>query len=224
MNTLFTTLNIKPNDTSLYDVAFTHSSSKTNDAVKKDYEKLEFMGDAVINFVVASLIFTHHGSKCSQGQMTKMRSDFVQKAGLARRARQLNLADYMHFGPSITLDEVKNNDRFYEDVFEAFIGAIYLDLGISTATRVVTSLFDHDIINYSFSERKDYKSQLQEEIQASTRDEIVYRVIKEKGPSHNKEFEVGVYLDNICLGVGKGKSKKEAEQAAAHVALLKKAG
>lgn len=152
-----------------------------------------------------------------------MRSELVQKKGLARYAKQLGLSDYIQFGRSLKSDE-RQNERFLEDVFEAFIGALYLDLGIDEATRFLTHIFKKDIENFSFDLLSDFKSELQEAVQSETREALQYVVVKEEGPSHDKTYTVEVYLDSICLGHGVGKTKKAAEQSAAKAALDKKAG
>lgn len=223
LNSLFEKLGIEAKDTSIYAIAFTHSSCNVSEAYHRDYEKLEFMGDAVISFVVSSMIFTLHGGRLDQGKMTKMRSELVQKKSLARIGRSLGFQNYIKFGPSIKVEE-KDNDRFLEDVFEAFIGALFLDLGIHTAARFIEKSFKPLIENFSFDLLTDYKSELQEAIQAESREALRYVVVKEEGPSHDRTFTVEVYLDRICLGVGTGKTKKTAEQNAAKAALNKKAG
>lgn len=223
LHQLFERLGLKVNHTTLYELAFTHSSCNITESYKHDYEKLEFIGDAVINFIVASLIFNFHSDHIGQGKMTKMRSELVQKKGLARYAKQLGLSDYIQFGRSLKSDE-RQNERFLEDVFEAFIGALYLDLGIDEATRFLTHIFKKDIENFSFDLLSDFKSELQEAVQSETREALQYVVVKEEGPSHDKTYTVEVYLDSICLGHGVGKTKKAAEQSAAKAALDKKAG
>lgn len=220
---LFTSLQIVPKDRNLYDIAFTHSSCNVSESHNRDYEKLEFIGDAVLSFVVSSLIFKIHGGMIDQGKMTKMRSELVQKKALARHGRELELIEYIKFGPSIKGDD-KQNDRFLEDVFEAFIGALYLDLGIDSVACFIEGVFRKEIEEFSFDLLTDYKSELQEAIQAESRESLKYVVIKEEGPSHDKTFTVEVYLESICLGSGVGKSKKAAEQNAARSALNKKAG
>ena len=108
-----------------------------------------------------------------------------------------------------------------EDIFEAVIGAIYLDQGIKVATQFITSIFLEDVINFKMEDIKDYKSMLQEMIQCEHRESVSYKTVSEKGPPHDKTFFVEVYFNNICLGKGVGKSKKEAEQSAACDALRK---
>lgn len=220
---LFTKLQLTINDITSYEIAFTHSSCNISETYHRDYEKLEFMGDAVINFVVASLIFQLHSDKLDQGKMTKMRSELVQKKGLAKYSKKLGLQEYIQFGKSLKKED-RDNDRFLEDVFEAFIGAMYVDLGVDQATAFISHIFKDDITNFSFELLTDYKSELQEAVQADDRKTLKYETIKQEGPSHDKTYTVEVYLDTICLGRGVGKTKKAAEQNAARAALNKKAG
>lgn len=223
LSRLFETLNLRPKTLDLYQVAFTHSSCNVSEHYRQDYERLEFIGDAVLSFVVAALIYKIHGATLDQGKMTKMRSELVQKKSLARYAGLLGFQAFIQFGPSIKVDE-QQNQRFLEDVFEAFIGALYLDLGIKVASQFITKIFKIDIVNFTFDTMTDYKSELQEAIQAENRDAVQYRIVKEEGPSHDKTYTIEVYLDDICLGVGVGKTKKAAQQQAAKAALEKKAG
>ena len=122
--------------------------------------------------------------------------------------------EYIHFGKSLKTDE-RQNDRFLEDVFEAFIGAIYLDAGINRVTSFISNIFKEDIEDFSFEKLSDYKSELQEAVQAESREALQYVVVKEEGPSHDKTYTIEVRLDEICLGHGVGKTKKAAEQNAA---------
>ncbi len=220
---LFDQLHLNVKELHHYEVAFTHSSCHVSDTHKQNYEKLEFIGDAVINFAVAALIFDIHSDKLDQGKMTKMRSELVQTKGLAKYAKQLQFQDYIQFGRSLKNDD-RQNERFLEDVFEAFVGALYIDLGIDVARHFISNIFKSDIANFSFELLSDYKSELQEAVQSETREALHYLVIKEEGPSHDKTYTVEVYLDDICLGRGVGKTKKAAEQHAAREALAKKAG
>lgn len=225
MNSLdefFKSLNIKPKNLSLYERAFTHSSfnfdAKTD---HKDYERLEFIGDSVIGFVVADLAYNLH-KELSQGEMTKMRSTLVQSQNLNKLAKNYHLERYIKVGNSLKNQDLSKMTHLLEDVFEAVIGAMYLDQGLRTTYGIVKKIFYPEVKNFNFSMLHDYKSQLQEEIQAENREAVEYVVVKESGPSHDKTFEVEVRLENITLGKGVGKSKKEAEQLAAKDALSKR--
>lgn len=215
-------LSIKYNDSSLYETAFTHSSFNSDANTKHhDYERLEFLGDTVVGLVVAELSFKIYPN-VSQGPLTKMKSSLVSTPSLAKLSRKLGFAEYIKVGCSFT-SEVSKADHLLEDVFEAFVGALYLDLGFEKAKEFVVSMFDDLVRNYDFDALVDYKSRLQEEMQAEHRESVSYEVVKEIGPAHDRRFVVQVVFDGIVLGVGEGTSKKSAEQMAAKQALNKEA-
>lgn len=215
-------MQIKFNDLTIYETAFTHSSFNSDANTKHhDYERLEFLGDTVIGLVVAETAFKTYPN-VSQGPLTKMKSSLVSTASLSNISRQLGFADYIKVGSSFS-SEVSKADHLLEDVFEAFVGALYLDNGFEIAKGFVLSVFTNPIKNYDFESSVDYKSRLQEEIQAEHRESVVYSVIKETGPAHDRHFVVQVEFDGIVLGVGEGSSKKAAEQMAAKQALNKEA-
>ena len=225
MNSLdefFKTLNIKPKNLSLYERAVTHSSfnfdAKTD---HKDYERLEFIGDSVIGFVVADLAYNLH-KNLSQGEMTKLRSTLVQSQNLNKLAKAYSLEKYIRVGNSLKNQDLSKMTHLLEDVFEAVIGAMYLDQGLKTTYGIVKKIFYPEVKYFNFTMLHDYKSQLQEEVQAENREAVEYIVVKETGPSHDKVFEVEVRIDNISYGKGVGKTKKEAEQLAAKDALSKR--
>jgi ribonuclease III len=215
-------LHLKPRNLALYQLAFTHTSvNHAGNSIGKDYERLEFMGDAFISMVVADLVFQLHPD-WSQGELSKTRAKFVQTNSLVKIARSLKLADYVTIGPSIKRDMVATSDKILEDIFEAFIGAIYLDLGHQEAFQFVAKLFKPLILNVDMDELTDYKTRLQEEMQAEFREAVTYEKVSESGPAHEKEFTYQVKFNGIVLGIGSGPSKKKAEQAAAKIALAKK--
>lgn len=213
--------NIEPNDVSLFEHAFSHSSFvNENRGNHVDYERIEFIGDGVLDLVVADLIFKIH-TNMDQGLMSKLRSSLVRKESLASYARKLGLGEAILLGHGEKLNGGSNLDKILEDVFESFIGAIYLDQGFDVVYRIIKDIFTYDIEHFSVEEVTDYKSRLQEYVQADTRENVVYRVAKESGSSQNKLFIVEVLLDGNVWGVGSGKNKKKAEQNAAKDALSK---
>lgn len=219
---LLNKLNIKYVDISSYETAFTHSSFNSDANTKHhDYERLEFLGDTVIGLVVAELSFKTYPN-VSQGPLTKMKSALVSTSSLANFSRKLGFADYIKVGCSFT-SNISKADHLLEDVFEAFVGALYLDKGFEDTKAFVTSIFDEPIKTYDFDASVDYKSRLQEEMQAEHRESVSYQVIKEIGPAHDRHFVVQVVFDGIVLGEGEGSSKKAAEQMAAKQALNKEA-
>ena len=215
-------LHITFKDIALYEQALTHPSYNGEVNTKhQDYEKLEFMGDAVLGYVTADLVYKNR-PEMSEGNLTKLRSVLVSTKPLANYARKINLPEYIRIGHSITVDQVKNSDKILENVFEALVGAIYLDAGLKYAYRLISSLLMEDILNYDVDNLTDYKSKLQEEIQAEHRDAVQYVTVETSGPAHDRTFKVQVLYNGIVLGVGEGKSKKKAEEMAAKSALSKR--
>ena len=219
---IFNKLGIEPHQTDLYLLALTHPSCNSEQNTKhQDYERLEFVGDSVIGFVTADLIYKVH-SEMDQGLMSKLRSYLVCSKSLANYSRKLGIFEYIRIGHSITHDQLYKSDKILEDVFEALIGALYLDQGIEVAYRVIEEIFLEDIKNTGIDDIVDSKTRLQEEIQSEYREAVKYVLIGESGPAHDRTFEVEVLFNGIILGRGMGKSKKAAEEAAAKDALSKR--
>lgn len=219
----FKKFHIKPGNKELYEMAFTHSSYNSEaNTHHHDYERLEFMGDSVLGFVVASLLFKYH-PEYREGELTKAKANLVQTEALAKYAKSLGYNEYIRAGHSISKEELNKNKSIFEDVFEAVIGAIYLDKGIDFVTKFITDIYLDDVKNFNLENIKDYKSILQEMVQCETRESVTYKTVQEIGPTHDRTFFVEVYFNDVCLGKGVGKSKKAAEQSAACDALKKKA-
>jgi len=208
-------LNLPYKDESLYLKALTHASYAYEHQMENN-EKLEFLGDAVIEVLMSDYLY--QADLANEGEMTKKRAQAVCEEALVKYANQIHLKEYMLLGNGET--QKGANASMIADAFEALFGAAYLDLGY----KAVQKLFNLIVVPHLSLvwEIKDYKSTLQEYIQSGDKRNISYQITKDLGPSHNKEFEAVVKLDNIItLGVGKGKTKKEAEQNAAHDALKK---
>ena len=215
MKALLTMLNLPIKDESLYEIALTHASYANENQSEKN-EKLEFLGDSVIGILMSDYLYQE--DLADEGTMTKRRAQAVCEEALVKYAQTIKLKDYIKLGRGELAKGA--NDAMIADAFEALFGAVYLDLGFKYAQK----LFDKLIVpNLNLVWNiKDYKSTLQEYIQAGDKRSISYHIIKESGPSHDPEYEVAVRLDNvITLGVGTGKTKKEAEQNAAKDALKK---
>lgn len=224
MNKLITflkTFDIEPHDISLYQAAFTHSSCNVKGDVKS-YERLEFLGDALINSYVAYLIFKHRPN-LTEGDMTLMRSEIVQTRSLAKIGKKLGLGELIIFGDSINPKEALQNERFYEDVLEAFVGALYLDAGPIKSKEIMSVIFSPIVKSHDIKKTTNYKNALQEAIQAERRETVHYVSTKHTSPNNEQYFEAEVFLEDIKLGRGIGKTKKAAEQEAAKDALEKKA-
>ena len=213
---------IEPKHPVLFEQAFTHPSYNADANTKHhDYERLEFLGDSVIDLCVAEMSYIAR-SDLNQGNLTKMRAALVNTNGLSSLARKYNLHEYVRLGNSFSGD-ISKASHILENVFEAFVGALYLDQGFKKTREVLVDMFLEPIKKFSVDELTDYKSKLQEEIQAEHRESVTYELIGESGPAHDKRFKVRVLFDGIELGTGEGSTKKEAEQLAAKAALEKEA-
>ena len=218
MEKLFQQLNIKPKDLSLYTTAFSHSSYANEHKKKQDYERLEFLGDAVVDLVVADYLYSN--KKENEGEMTKVRASYVCENALYEYSMNLGLNQYIKVGHGEEKEGGKFKKAIVADIFEALMGAIYLDLGYATVRSILLKIIPPYIENPNITFFSDYKSALQEYVQTEKRN-IVYEMIKEEGPAHDKTFTLEVKVDGIVYGIGHGSSKKEAEQEAAKEALEK---
>lgn len=213
--------NINYHDISLYEMAFTHSSFNADAKTKHhDYERLEFLGDSVLGCVVSELAYKSR-SDMNQGDLTKLKSALVSTKSLADFAREYHFDEYVRVGHSFARN-IHESDNVLEDVFEAFIGAMFLDQGFVNVRKFLISTLYRDIQKFHLEDLQDYKSKLQEAMQSEHRESVTYEIIKETGPAHNKHFVSRVLFDGIEIGVGEGGTKKAAEQMAAKSALEKK--
>jgi ribonuclease-3 len=197
---LLNKFSIKPINTHLYEVAFFHESYSNENDICECYQRLEFLGDAVLDLVVSEFLY-NMDSNLTEGQLTRIRSNYVCKKALYTYSMELGL------------------DQYIKLVFESFIGALYLDLGLESvkefvAKTVIPHINNKDIFFY------DYKSELKLLCDQDYRD-IIYKLIKEEGVPHDKTFTMAVLIKGKNYGMGTGGSKKEAEQNAAKIALTK---
>ena len=216
------TIGIQFNNEKLMKQAFTHSSYVNEHRGKpfQDNERLEFLGDAVLELTVSQFLFTHF-PKMSEGEMTKLRAAIVCEPSLVRFAESLQFGKLVLLGKGEEMTGGRQRPALLADCFEAFIGALYLDQGLPTVTNFLNQFVFPSVDRGEFMKVTDYKSQLQEHVQHDNLGEITYRIIEEKGPAHNREFVSEVLLNGVSMGAGKGRSKKEAEQHAAAVAIEK---
>lgn len=201
-------------------VALTHPSFlNENKGLEDSYQRLEFLGDAVLEFVASDYIFKHF-KQIREGRLTEIRAALVRTETLARCALKLELGRYLYISKGEELNKGRENINILADVLEAVIAAIYLDSSLKSAGeffyRFVRPELD-DII--AFKLYIDAKTQLQEIIQAKYKVTPEYRLVKQQHQHAGTEFEVGVYLHQSCLATGKGKNKRLAEQEAAKNAL-----
>ena len=218
MEELFHKLGIKPKDLRLYKQAFSHSSYANEHKEKQDYERLEFLGDAIVDLVVADYLYSN--KEISEGEMTKLRSSYVCENALAVYSNDLDLSKYIRVGVGEEHSGGKHRKAIIADIFEALMAAIYLDLGYATVRKTILNIIVPYNENPNVNFFSDYKSSLQEFVQTEQRS-LEYVVVKEEGPAHLKTFTMNVVIDGIVYGSGVGNSKKEAEQEAAREALDK---
>lgn len=212
------------NDKSLIKRAFTHRSYlNENKAEKLEHnERLEFLGDAVLELVVTDFLFSKYPEK-TEGELTALRSALVNTITLATAASSIGMNDYLLLSRGEAKDIGRARQYILADTFEAFIGALHLDQGYEVAHKFIEQLIfpliDEIVKNKTW---QDSKSHLQVEAQEYVSFTPKYKTVKEVGPDHNKKFVVGVFLGEELVAEGEGKSKQEAEQAAAEKALKKK--
>ncbi|MCQ2794080.1 MAG: ribonuclease III [Bacilli bacterium] len=216
---LLSRFKVKAHHYELYLAAFTHPSVNLGEHKVEDYQRLEYVGDSVLGASIATLSYKLR-KDLHEGELTRLRSSLVDTNGLSRLAYQYEFAKYIKVGPSFKTD-LNKSPKILEDVFEAFIGAIYLDRGFDYTFKVVERIFKDKIIHFNYEASVDYKTKIQELCQADHHTDLSYRVMSKHGPANNPSFKVGLYYDGVCLGYGFGGSKKKAEQAAAKAALNK---
>lgn len=199
--------------------ALTHSSFTNEQKINKtkNYERLEFLGDAVLELVSSEFLYRTHPD-VPEGELTKQRAAMVCEPSLAFCAKDLELGQFMLLGKGEEATGGRNRESITSDAMEAVIGAIYLDGGMKPAKDFI----DHFILSDLEDKRLFYdsKSRLQELVQGRLKKDYSYELLEESGPEHNKTFRVSVYVGSECLGTGAGKTKKAAEQQAAYKALL----
>lgn len=203
--------------------AFTHSSYVNEHRQKKwkNNERLEFLGDAVLEIVVSDYLF-HYYHEWQEGRLTRLRAQIVCEPSLAEFAKKCEFDQYIRLGKGEENMNGRNRPALLCDLFEAFIGAVYLDQGIEASRRFIMEIVMPKIKEDAFSHAMDYKTLLQEDLQKNGDIAIRYITLTEEGPSHAKHFEVEVRADNQVMGTGLGSSKKAAEQSAAKMALQKR--
>lgn len=214
---------IKYNDKNLISQAFIHSSyvNEHKKDVKYDNERLEFMGDAVLQIYSAKRLYDIN-PPLPEGLMSTRRSKLVCEKMLAVVAREFKLNKFLKLGTGEEKTGGRDRDSIIADMTEAFIGAVYLDTGITNAFKLLDLMFDKHIKEIDES-TYDYKTRLQEYVQADTRKSIAYELVYSKGPSNKPEFKMAVKIDGLIYGYGVGSSKKEAQKMAAKDALEKMA-
>lgn len=203
--------------------ALTHSSYvNEHKSFEHDNERLEFMGDAVLQLWSTQTLFKLEPI-LSEGKMTTLRAQLVCEEALAQYNRELGLGEFLLLGVGEEKTGGRQRDSILADMFEALLGAIYLDQGMDAVNVILESVLTPAISQPKSEKVIDYKTKLQECIQSDTRKNVHYETISVSGPSNKPEFEVIVKLEDITMGRGKGYSKKRAEQMAAKDAFEKMA-
>ncbi|MCF8564394.1 ribonuclease III [Alicyclobacillus tolerans] len=197
--------------------AFTHASYRNEHRRNslQDNERLEFLGDAVLELVVSEFLYKTRPD-LPEGELTRLRASMVCEPSLVKFARKLEFHKFVRLGRGEERSGGRNRPALLADVFEAFIGALYLDQGLEAVRQFADQ---HIFTQLDEAVSLDYKTSLQEWVQQNLGLELKYETIEERGPAHAREFVVQVYVDSEPLGQGVGRSKKEAEQHAAQVAL-----
>lgn len=208
----------KFNNKNLLINALTHTSFANEHKSKKikDNERLEFLGDAVLEMVSSEFLFKNMGDM-PEGEMTKLRASLVCEPTLANDARQIGLESFIYLGRGEEGTGGRKRDSIVSDTFEALIGAIFLDGGIDAAKDFILNFALNDIENKRLF--SDSKTILQESADKRKLGKISYEIIDESGPDHDKSYEAVVRLDETVVGKGFGHTKKSAEQQAAYIAL-----
>ncbi len=214
---LLTKLGIPYKDEKLYITALTHTSFANENKVDS-YERLEYLGDAVLELIISEYLYKN--TEYGEGKMTKVRSNYVCENANYEYSTRLGLNEYLRLGHGEMERGGKYNKTIVADIFESFMGAMYLDLGFEQVKSFVYKNIIPLIESRSVDFFDDYKSILQELVQTDKKS-ISYIVVDEQGPAHDKTFTVEVKIDNIVYGIGTAHSKKEAEQIAARDALTK---
>lgn len=210
-------LAIEPKQSHLYELAFLHESYANENGLRECYERLEFLGDAILDLVISEFLY-NMDSQLTEGELTRMRANYVCKKALHTYSVDLGLDQYIKLGAGLELTR-REIDSVISDVFESFIGAIYLDQGLDTVKEflsktVIPHINNGDVFFY------DYKSQLKQFCDQGDLD-LVYILIQEEGAPHDKKFTMAALVNGKNYGMGSGGSKKEAEQNAARIALDK---
>ncbi|QDP40146.1 ribonuclease III [Radiobacillus deserti] len=207
-------------DEKLLKQAFTHSSY-VNEHRKKDYqdnERLEFLGDAVLELGVSQYLYKEYPNM-KEGELTKFRASIVCEPSLVNFARKLEFGNFILLGKGEEMTGGRTRPALLADVFESFVGALYLDQGYDVVLQFLERFVFPEISTGAFSHGMDYKSQLQEAVQRNKNGNVEYMIIEERGPAHSREFVSQVLIRGQVSGEGIGRTKKEAEQRAAKTAL-----
>lgn len=185
----------------------------------RDNERLEFLGDAILDLIVSQLLLESF-LQCSEGDLSKLRAGLVNERSLAKIARELGLGEYIMLGKGEENTGGREKDSILASTFEAVVAAIFADSGFEATSRWVRKLFEERVKTCRDQDSlQDYKTKLQEVVQARFKSAPRYEVVQASGPDHDKTFEIQLLINGQLAATASGKSKKEAEQSAARIAL-----
>ncbi|MBP1936458.1 ribonuclease III [Paenibacillus sediminis] len=202
--------------------AFTHASyvNEHRTSQTQDNERLEFLGDAVLELTVSEYLYKTFPNR-PEGELTKLRAAIVCEPSLVKFAEALGFGKYVLLGKGEEMTGGRTRPALLADVFESFVGALYLDQGLEAARSFLERFVFPQVADNGKLQMRDYKTELQETIQHHNMGVLEYRIVEERGPAHEREFVSELFMDGQSLGRGVGRSKKEAEQQAAAAALSK---
>ncbi|MCI1904059.1 ribonuclease III [Enterococcus hirae] len=206
----------------LLELAFTHSSfvNEHRNLALEDNERVEFLGDAVLELLISRYVYDHYPD-LPEGKLTKIRSAIVREESLAKFAQECHFDRYIRLGNGEEANGGRKRPSLLCDLFESFLGALYLDQGLEKALEFIKQVIFPKIESGMFEQEMDYKTRLQEILQHQGDVNIAYQIVGEEGPAHERTFSTEVIADGKVLGLGTGKSKKAAEQDAAKLAIRK---
>ncbi len=193
----------------------------THKSYKKPYnnERLEFLGDAVLDLIVGEYLYKKFPTE-DEGILSKIRASLVNESGFTKLARKIDLGEYIFLSPAEENNDGRTKSSLLSNAFEAVIGAVYLEAGLGTCQQIVVTLLEETYPKIDLNTlSRDYKTALQELTQATHGVTPTYALLGSKGPDHKKEFEIGIQLDGETIASSWGKSKKDAQQKAAKIAL-----
>lgn len=213
-------IGLEINDWTFIEQALSHKSVVSDEqiALNTDNQRLEYLGDSILGAIISDYLYHNYGN-WREGELTKLRSVFVKNSTLAQIGIKIGLDKFLIYGSHAENNLDKGYESIVSDLVEAMVGAIYLDKGYDNAKEFVLKKLFPYMIEFEHTVSNNYKSMLLEKCQLELQTQPRYEVLEESGPDHNKEFFVAVFVNNIVLAQGRGKSKKSAEQEAAKIAL-----
>lgn len=202
--------------------AFIHRSyfNENRSEVEEHNERLEFLGDSILGLMISDYLY-HHLPTQAEGELSRLRAHLVEAGSCARFLQKLQVSEFVQLGRGERMNEGRGRETILADLFEALIGAIYLDGGMIEVLKFFWGHFQEEIQKSLEHPSRNWKAELQDYSQKKYQKPPVYKVLREEGPDHSKVFVIAAYIDDQEIGQGVGSSKKEGEQAAAHDAIVK---